>query len=66
MEDKINSGRLGLVGWIKARILEFKLRRRWRNDPAWRAKVLGGVEAGLRKHDFKNNPGDREAKPKYN
>ena len=31
--------RLGLFGWIKARVLEYKLRRRWRTDADWRARV---------------------------
>lgn len=43
MRDKPH--RLGLVGWFKARRLEWKLRRRWKNDADWRARVQSTVSA---------------------
>lgn len=44
MRDKPRR-RLGLFGWIKARVLERKLRRRWKTDADWRASVQGVVSA---------------------
>ncbi len=43
MRDKPR--RLGLVGWFKARRLEWKLRRRWKTDADWRARVQATVTA---------------------
>ena len=59
MTVKINDkrDRLGFIGWIKARALERKLRRRWKNDPEWRARVFAGVQDGLKKHEFKFRKG---------
>ena len=55
------SRRLGLIGWIKARRLERKLRKRWNGDPAFRARVRSAVSAGLENHEF-----TAKAKPKFN
>lgn len=49
--------RMGPVRWIRAKLLEIKLRRRWKNDPAWRSRVRRAVsESNVNrrlKHDLK-------------
>ena len=39
--------RLGLFGWIKAKIMTARMRRRWKNDAAYREHVQQAVNAGL-------------------
>ena len=53
--------RLGLIGWIKARIMERKLRRRWNSDPEFRSRVRSHVAKVVSEHEFKT-----AAKPKFN
>ena len=39
--------RLGLFGWIKAKIMTARMRRRWKNDAAYREHVQQAVNAGV-------------------
>lgn len=61
-DNKRNASRpLGLFGWIKARIIERRLRRRWKNDPEYRERVRLAVSGRVENHKFTAN-----AKPKFN
>ncbi len=45
---------LGFWGKLKAKILEYKMRRRWKRDPAFREMVNSRVRNGLRKIDIQH------------
>lgn len=41
---------LGLFGWIKAKLLARKLRRRWKNDREFKARVQASIESAVKKN----------------
>lgn len=40
---------LGLIGWVKARLLARRLRRRWKKDKAYQARIRASIEGAIRK-----------------
>ena len=44
--------RLGLVGWIKARRIERRMRKLWNGDPGFRLRVSSSVSKALEGKEF--------------
>ena len=55
MESKRVRKHLGPIGWVKAKILAARLRRKWNNDPEWREKFQAAVSAGVKAKMQKRN-----------